>query len=103
MPVTMFHYMLYLIAVFLCGLNGFAEFQQPSWQRHIISWQQPQTGCYEYVTYSNETDPLLWRRGGGIGAARKRRSVRKLPDNCSDHMSGLAMATLIQFLKCSYA
>lgn len=80
--------------VFMCGFNGFAEFLQPKWAALMIAWQQPHYGCFVYATFSNATDPMFWQN-----RPRFRRSVRHLPNNCSDHMSGLAFATLILFLK----
>lgn len=67
--------------VFLCGLCGYAEFLEKHWLLNILAWQHHPSGCYKYYS------PTI------------KRSANRLKDNCSDHMSGLAIAALSQFLK----
>lgn len=67
------------LSVLLCGFNGFAEFLEERWIRNIVKWQSS-SGCYEYHSYN-----------------RQKRSMVILPDNCSDHMSGLAGAAISMF------
>lgn len=66
----------------LCGFNGYAEFLDERWIDNIIKWQSPTSGCYEYHR-----------------DCRQKRSMMILQDNCSDHMTGLAAATITMFTR----
>lgn len=72
---------LLLLSVLLCGFNGFAEFLEERWIQNVVKWQSS-SGCYEYHGYY-----------------RQKRSMVILPDNCSDHMTGLAAATISMFTR----
>lgn len=69
-------------SVLLCGFNGFAEFLAERWINNILKWQSSTSGCYEYH-----------------GDNRQKRSMVILQDNCSDHMTGLAAATVSMFTR----
>lgn len=74
--------MLCRISVLLCGFNGYAEFLEEQWIENIVKWQSPRSGCFEYHSES-----------------REKRSMMILQDNCSDHMTGLAAATISMFVR----
>lgn len=84
------------VLAFLCAFNGFAEFYTESTVRAILGWQKAESGCFAFDVYGRDTDPLYWPKEEG---QRMRRSALQLADNCSDHMSGLALAAMTQFLK----
>ena len=44
----------FLFAVGLCGILGYANFFQSEWLDAILSWQQP-NGCYGYTAEKKET------------------------------------------------
>lgn len=73
------------LSVLLCGFNGYAEFLEERWIENIIKWQSPTNGCYEYHSECDRNES---------GSSRRRRSMIILQDNCSDHMTGLAAATM---------
>lgn len=73
---------LFAFSVLLCGFNGFAEFLEERWIQNIVKWQNSSSGCYEYHS-----------------DYRQKRSMLILPDNCSDHMTGLAAATISMFAR----
>lgn len=66
----------------LCGLNGFTIFLESNWIVEIATWQNNRTGCYEFIDNQE----------------RKKRSITKQDDKCSDHMSGLAAAAFGLFI-----
>lgn len=73
----------------LCGLNGFIIFLEENEIAEIVSWQDKRTGCYKYVDNDDSAKDQRseYRR-------RRKRSASQLSDMCSDHMTGLAVATL---------
>lgn len=79
-----------LFSAVLCGLNGFAVFLEENVINEIISWQSLDTGCYEYY------DGSLDIQSANI---KQKRSAIHLSGNCSDHMTGLAIAAFGLFAK----
>lgn len=90
-----------IFAAFLCAHNGFAEFYAKPLINEILSWQKTDISCYAFDVFGPDTDPLNWKQRFETDKKNKRnrRSALQLKHNCSDHMSGLALATLTQYLK----
>lgn len=87
-----------MFVAFLCAHNGFAEFHSKPLINEILRWQHTYSGCYVFDVYGADTDPLNWKQSTpSVRNIRRRRAAVKLRNNCSDHMSGLALATLTQF------
>lgn len=80
----------YVFPALLCGLNGFMVFLNERAVLDILSWQRMDIGCYEYF------DGTLDEPQNGL---RHKRSASALNGNCSDHMTGLAMAAFALFAK----
>lgn len=95
----------------LCGLNGYTVFLDERQIEKIASWQNRTTGCYEYHghdetdNYVNDTMTTMTTASASAseparvapmnqygGTVRDKRSVIRLNDMCSDHMTGLAVA-----------
>lgn len=79
---------LFYFAVFLCSFCGFPEFLQEKWIQNILSWQSTEYGCYQFILDMID-DP-----------GKIKRNAIQLENECSDHMSGLALALMgavIQF------
>lgn len=60
----------------------------------ILSWQNLETGCYEYFDYQNL--PM-----NTTVDTKQKRSVKQLRNGCSDHASGLSAAAIGLFAKVS--
>lgn len=71
----------FITIVVLCGMEGYAEFLNTNWLKHIMQWQNPH-GCYESVRH-NIT----------------RRTSFQVDFGCSDHTTGLAAAALALHLR----
>lgn len=85
------NYCAYFLAL-LCGMNGFMVFLNDRAIHDILSWQRLDIGCYEYFDGTLD-EPQ--------NALRHKRSANMLSGNCSDHMTGLAMAAFALFAKTS--
>lgn len=80
----------------LCGMSGYAAFIDEDTAKRIVQWQVIESGCFEYFDGS-----LPNRIYDDSRTKRVQRSAVVLKDNCSDHMTGLAAATLGLFAKVS--
>lgn len=78
--------------MFFCGYIGIAEFLEEKYIQNLILWQNKKIGCYNYFSVNNDSRDNK----------RMRRNAIKLPDNCSDHMSGVALATHSLIIKYSF-
>lgn len=75
----------------LCGLNGFAAFLDENSIQLILSWQRTDIGCYEYFDGTLDAPQNKTKK--------TKRNANRLDDNCSDHMTGLAMAAFGLFAR----
>lgn len=80
----------HLFSALLCGLNGFMAFLDDRTILDILSWQRLDIGCYEYFEGTLDASK---------NDLRHKRSANILTNNCSDHMTGLAMAAFALFAK----
>lgn len=80
-----------LFSALLCGLNGFVAFVDEHVVSEIIEWQSIDSGCYEYYDGSLDTP--------STNPGKSKRNAQKLNGNCSDHMTGLAVAAFGLFAK----
>ncbi|KAJ8319059.1 hypothetical protein KUTeg_004150 [Tegillarca granosa] len=62
-----------------CGILGFGQFFRLKWLEHILSWQNPQSGCYDKKS------------------ARRKRSERLLNNGCLAHLTAMAITCLSQY------
>lgn len=73
-------------------MNGFVAFVDEHVVSEIVKWQSIDFGCYEYYDGSLDTPPTTI-------PAKSKRNAHKLNGNCSDHMTGLAVAAFGLFAK----
>lgn len=78
----LFNYLINQILVFFCGLEGYEEFFEKKWLIQILSWQNPH-GCYQSTA---QLSP------------RVKRTSNVIDYGCSDHTTGLGMATISLYL-----
>lgn len=85
-----------LFSALLCGLSGYAAFIDENIAKEIVQWQNINSGCFEYFdgSLSNSNDDSSTKK-------IVKRFAALLPDNCSDHFTGLAAATFGLFAKIS--
>lgn len=89
-PRRQFTKYLRIFSALLCGLNGFMVFLDDRAILDILSWQRLDIGCYEYFEGTLD-EPK--------NSLRHKRTANILNGNCSDHMTGLAMAAFALFAK----
>lgn len=84
--------------IMLCGLTGFSDFFKSDWLRHILSWQDPEVGCFgkdekdiAQVFGEEQVENKQVHK-------RVRRREKTLNDGCSSHMTGVAVSALGGFL-----
>ena len=49
-------YIRLLFTAALCGMLGYREFFNSDWLMKILSWQDPQDGCYRWAGWPEERD-----------------------------------------------
>ncbi|XP_043945722.1 UPF0764 protein C16orf89 homolog [Protopterus annectens] len=89
---------LFMENILLCGLAGFSDFYKSHWLKLILSWQDPDTGCFRMpettksVNGKNPFEDLTQM------LRRVKRRDKKLKDGCSSHTTAMAVGTLGGFL-----
>ncbi|XP_078520462.1 UPF0764 protein C16orf89 homolog [Lissotriton helveticus] len=86
---------LFMENIMFCGLCGFSDFLKPKWLKKIISWQDPDTGCFRKIKESNVKSD---REKHHIPRRVKRRE-KTLDDGCLCHMGSVAIGALGPFLR----
>ncbi|KAJ8311136.1 hypothetical protein KUTeg_011314, partial [Tegillarca granosa] len=79
----------------LCGMLGFRQFFSSDWLDKVLSWQNPEIGCYtgdaireKDVAYRPDSYHL-----------RHKREERRLEHGCLAHRTAVAVAALSQYVR----
>ncbi|GAB1607016.1 uncharacterized protein LOC115217506, partial [Argonauta hians] len=80
---------LFMEQIGLCGMQGYYQFAEAAWLKHILSWQS-QDGCYrgwplEFITQDQHS--------------RQKREEKILDDGCMCHRTTVASIALSQFTR----
>ncbi|XP_069501885.1 UPF0764 protein C16orf89 homolog [Ambystoma mexicanum] len=107
---------LFLENIMFCGMCGFSDFLKPTWLKTILSWQDPETGCFgKSISHSAglwnpEIDSVSKIKDAlpGEGTVhndqenhihrRVKRREKRLTDGCLCHMTSVAVGALAPFL-----
>lgn len=86
---------LFMEQAVLCGIMGYRWFFAPEWLEKILSWQDPETGCFKGSTVL-ESD-VEFRSVTSPG--RVKREERPLSDGCLCHMTTVAAGALSNYVR----
>lgn len=86
---------LFMENIMFCGMAGFSDFYKLRWLEAILSWQNPQVGCFGRPDTKGEPSGVPHQQGI---LRRVRRREKLFADGCSCHNTATAVAALGGFL-----
>ncbi|XP_021065562.1 UPF0764 protein C16orf89 homolog [Mus pahari] len=86
---------LFMENIMFCGMAGFSDFYKLRWLEAILSWQNPQVGCFGRPDTKGEPSEVPHQQGT---LRRVRRREKLFADGCSCHNTATAVAALGGFL-----
>ncbi|XP_034363116.1 UPF0764 protein C16orf89 homolog isoform X1 [Arvicanthis niloticus] len=86
---------LFMENIMFCGMAGFSDFYKLRWLEAILSWQNPQAGCFGKPDTKGEPSEVPHQQGI---LRRVRRREKLFADGCSCHNTATAVAALGGFL-----
>ncbi|NP_001404075.1 UPF0764 protein C16orf89 homolog isoform 6 [Mus musculus] len=86
---------LFMENIMFCGMAGFSDFYKLRWLEAILSWQNPQVGCFGRPDTKGEPSEVPHQQGI---LRRVRRREKLFADGCSCHNTATAVAALGGFL-----
>nr|XP_045017627.1 UPF0764 protein C16orf89 homolog isoform X1 [Jaculus jaculus] len=89
---------LFMENIMFCGMAGFSDFYKLRWLEAILSWQNPQVGCFGKPADRDEEPQEAIPLRQGILRRVRRREKLFTADGCSCHNTATAVAALGGFL-----
>ncbi|XP_021488178.1 UPF0764 protein C16orf89 homolog [Meriones unguiculatus] len=86
---------LFMENIMFCGMAGFSDFYKLHWLEAILSWQNPEVGCFGKPAPKGELPEVPHQHGN---LRRVRRREKLFTDGCSCHNTATAVAALGGFL-----
>ncbi|RUS79129.1 hypothetical protein EGW08_013107, partial [Elysia chlorotica] len=83
----------------LCGMLGFREFFNSDWLIKILSWQDPQDGCYRWDGWPQEIDEVSDLVVNKQYRRRHKREERRDSNGCLCHRTAVAASALSQYVR----
>ncbi|KAK3797231.1 hypothetical protein RRG08_030457 [Elysia crispata] len=84
----------------LCGMLGYREFFNSDWLMKILSWQDPQDGCYRWAGWPEERDEDKIS-DLTVQPSRRlyKREERRVAKDCLCHRTAVAASALSQYVR----
>ncbi|XP_051024060.1 UPF0764 protein C16orf89 homolog [Acomys russatus] len=86
---------LFMENIMFCGMAGFSDFYKLRWLEAILSWQNPEVGCFGKPAPKGKFPEVPHQQGV---LRRVRRREKLFTDGCSCHNTATAVAALGGFL-----